>query len=195
MSAVPIPKYSPAEYLALEENCDYRSQYYYGEIFAMAGASRRHNVIAMNISARLHAALRERGCEIYQTDMRVKVSSDLYTYPEVVIVCGEPQIERLHGENLLNPLILIEVMSPSTEKFDRGDKSRLYRLMPSVKEYLLVSQEKTHVEHFIRQENGDWLLKESSEMTDIVNFPSIDCSLSIAEIYERIDLTEPVTEI
>ncbi len=128
MTALPKRIYRAEEYLALEESADYRSQFYGGEIYAMAGASRRHNVVAGNVYAALHFQLRQRPCEIYQNDMRVKVSADLYTYPDIVVVCGEPQIERKHGENLLNPLIIIEVLSPSTEKFDRGEKARLYRL-------------------------------------------------------------------
>ena len=135
MTALPKPIYNAEQYLALEEPADYRSQFYNGEIFAMAGASRRHNV-AGNIYANLHFQLRNRPFEIYQNDMRVKVSPNLYTYPDIVIVCSEPQIEKRHGENLLNPLVIIEVLSPSTEKFDRGERARLYRLMSSLKDYI-----------------------------------------------------------
>ena len=190
MSALPKPFYSADEYLVLEENADYRSQFYNGEIFAMAGASRRDNTVASNTLANLHFQLRNRDCEIYSSDMRVKISETLYTYPDIVIVCGEPQIEKKRGENLLNPVVLVEVLSPSTEKFDRGDKAQLYRSMPSLKEYVLIAQDKPYIEHYIRQENGGWLYTEISEMSDSLKFPTIECEVSLSEIYAKVDFTE-----
>ncbi|MGC2238761.1 MAG: Uma2 family endonuclease [Pyrinomonadaceae bacterium] len=190
MSALPKPVYSADEYLALEENAEYRSQFYNGEIFAMAGASRKHNAISMNTSSNLHFQLRSRDCEIYQNDMRVKVTETLYTYPDIVIVCGKPEIEKKRGENLLNPSVLIEVLSPSTEKFDRGEKAQFYRSMPSLREYVLISQDKSYVEHFIRQENGGWLLKEYSEMSETLRLPNIDCEIALSEVYAKVDFTE-----
>ncbi|MCY7377403.1 MAG: Uma2 family endonuclease [Pyrinomonadaceae bacterium] len=189
MTALPKPIYNADEYLALEEPADYRSQFYDGEIFSMAGASRRHNVVAGNLYANLHFQLRNRPCEIYQNDMRVKVSPNLYTYPDIVIVCGEPQIEKKHGETLLNPLVIIEVLSPSTEKFDRGEKARLYRLMPSLEEYVLISQDAMHVEHFVRQKNGGWLLTELSDAADILELPTIACQVNLSDIYAKIDFS------
>ena len=197
MSALPKPIYSADEYLALEEKAEYRSQFYFGEIFAMngefsamAGSSRRHNLVEGNAYAYLHSQLRNRDCEIYQNDMRVKVGENFYTYPDVVVVCGEPQIEKKRGENLLNPVVLIEVLSPSTEKFDRGEKAQLYRSMPSLKEYVLISQDKPYIEHFIRQENGEWIFTEISEMSDNLKFPAIECEVSLSEIYAKVDFTQ-----
>lgn len=187
MTALPKPIYNADQYLALEETADYRSQFYEGEIFAMTGASRRHNVIAGNFYANLHSRLRNRSCEIYQNDMRVKVAVDFYTYPDIVIVCGDPQIEQKHGENLLNPQVIVEVLSPSTEKFDRGEKARLYRLMPSLEEYVLISQNEMHIEHFVRQQNGGWLLTELSETAEILELPTISCQINVSEIYAKID--------
>ncbi len=189
MTALPKPTYTAEEYLALEEAAEYRSQLYGGEIFAMAGASRRHNVAAGNVYANLHFLLRNRPCEIYQNDMRVKVSMDFYTYPDIVIVCGEPQIERKNGENLLNPQVIIEVLSPSTEKFDRGEKARLYRLMPSLEEYILISQDAARIEHFVRQQNGGWLLTELSALSDVLELPTISGQVSLSEIYAKIDFS------
>lgn len=195
MSALPKPGYNSDEYLALEESAEYRSQFYNGEIFAMAGASRKHNVIAMNVASNLHYQLRNRPCEIYRNDMRVKVSENLYAYPDIVIVCGEPQIEQNRGENLLNPIVLIEVLSPSTEKFDRGGKAQLYRLMPSLKEYILISQNKPYIEHFVRQENGGWLLTEMSEvLSDVLQLSTISCELNLSDIYAKIDFNDRETE-
>lgn len=190
MSAVPKPIYNADQYLALEEGADYRSQFYFGEIFAMAGASRRHNVVAGNIYAGLHGQLKGRRCEVYQNDMRVKVNPEFYTYPDIVVICGEPQVEKKNGENLLNPTLLIEILSPSTEKFDRGDKFRLYRLMPSVKEYLLVSQSNVNIEHYVRQEDNAWLFQEIRDLNGRVHLPSIDCELSLADAYDKVDFSE-----
>ncbi len=192
MTALPKPIYNAEEYLALEKTADYRSQFYNGEIFAMAGASRRYNIAAGNVYANLHFQLRSRPCEIYQNDMRVKVSPDLYTYPDIVIVCGEPQIEKRHGENLLNPLVIIEVLSASTERFDRGEKARLYRLMPSLEEYVLISQDAMLVEHFVRQKNGGWLLTELSEADDILELPTVSCQVSLNDIYAKIDFSAAI---
>ena len=189
MTALPKLIYNAEEYLALEETADYRSQFYNGEIFAMAGASRRHNTIAMNTAGDLHFQLRSRPCEIYQNDMRVKVSQDLYTYPDIVIVCGEPRIEKKHGENLLNPLVIIEVLSSSTERFDRGEKARLYRLMPSLEEYVLISQDAMRVEHFARQKNGGWLLTELSNAADVLELPTVSCRVGLNDIYAKIDFS------
>ncbi|MGI8640570.1 MAG: Uma2 family endonuclease [Pyrinomonadaceae bacterium] len=194
MSALPKPVYNLDEYLALEESAEYRSQFYNGEIFAMAGASRKHNIAAGNIYANLHFQLRNRPCEIYQNDMRIKVNAEFYTYPDIVVVCDEPQIEKKRGENLLNPLVIIEVLSPSTEKFDRGEKARLYRLMPSLKEYILISQDKPYIEHFVHQENGGWLLTEIAEMSEIFQLPTIFCELNLSDIYARINFDEETFE-
>lgn len=190
MSAVPKPIYNADQYLALEEDAEYRSQFYFGEIFAMAGASRRHNVASTNATASIHSQLKGRKREVYQNDMRVKVHPDFYTYPDIVIVCGEPQIERRNGDNLLNPTVLIEVLSPSTEKFDRGDKFRFYRLMPSVKEYVLVSQDRVNVEHYFRQEDNSWLFTAINEVDAPLELPSVGCILQIADIYDKVDLSE-----
>ena len=190
MSAVPKPIYNADQYLALEQGAEYRSQFYFGEIFAMAGASRRHNVVAANVLANIHPQLKGRSCEVYQNDMRVKVHPDFYTYPDIVIVCGEPEIERKNGENLLNPTVLIEVLSPSREKFDRGDKFRFYRLMPSLREYVLVSQDRVNVEHYLRQEDNSWLFAALNEEGDVLELPSVSCLVNVRDIYDKVDLTE-----
>lgn len=190
MSAVPKPIYNADQYLALEQGAEYRSQFYFGEIFAMAGASRRHNVVAANVLANIHPQLKGRSYEVYQNDMRVKVHPDFYTYPDIVIVCGEPEIERKNGENLLNPTVLIEVLSPSTEKFDRGDKFRFYRLMPSLREYVLVSQDRVNIEHYFRQEDNSWLFTALNEEGDVLELPSVSCLVNVRDIYDKVDLTE-----
>lgn len=191
MSALPQPRFfTNSEYLLLEEQSAYKSQFYHGEILAMAGASRRHNLIEMNLAANLHAQLRKKPCEIYQNDMRVKVSDDFYTYPDIVIVCGEPQFERKNGESLLNPTVLIEVLSKSTEQFDRGEKSRQYRSLSSLQEIVLISQDRAQIELWTRQAHGAWLITEITGLSEILKLDSIDCIVSFADIYERVNFNE-----
>jgi Uma2 family endonuclease len=198
MSALPKPRrFSDEEYLMLEEKAERRSQFYLGEIFLMAGATRRHNVISTNVTANLHAQLRRKPCEIYQNDMRVKIHKNFYTYPDVVVVCGEPKIERRHGENLLNPIVLIEVLSRSTEQFDRGEKAKNYRTIDSLQELILISQDKPGIEHYARQPNGAWLISEITGAQAVLKLDSIECELHLADIYERVDfdtITEDLTD-
>lgn len=188
MSTLPQKRYTPEEYLTLERKAEYKSQYYDGKIFAMAGASRRHNLIAVNIASEMRARLRGRPCEVYGSDMRVKVSpTGLYTYPDVVVVCGEPRFEDDHEDTLLNPTLIVEVLSPSTEDYDRGRKFAHYRQIGSLAEYVLVAQEKHHVERFRRQETGEWLLWETDRPDDTVSLASIGSELALVEVYDKVE--------
>jgi Uma2 family endonuclease len=188
MSALPKQRlFTDEEYLMLEERATRRSEFYYGEIFAMAGASRRHNIIAGNAYANLHAQLRRKPCEIYQNDMRVKIHKNFYTYPDVVVVCGEPKIERRGGENLLNPTVLIEVLSPSTEQFDRSEKAKNYRTIESLQELILISQHKSNIEHYARQSTGAWLISEITDAQTVLKLDSIECRLDLADVYEKVE--------
>ncbi len=140
------------EYLEAERKAEFRSEYFDGEIFAMSGASRKHNIIVFNLSGILYRQLRNRNCEAYSSDMRVKVSSaGLYTYPDVAIVCGKPLFDDAHLDTLLNPAVIIEVLSESTEHYDRGGKFKNYRTLESLSDYLLIAQNTVSVEHYIRQ--------------------------------------------
>lgn len=189
---LPRPKYTPEEYLALERQAEYRSEYYAGEIFAMSGASEKHNLIAGNLFASLHGQFRGRPCRVYVSDMRVKVSpTGLYTYPDVVALCGEPQFDEVQRDTLLNPNVIIEVLSPSTEAYDRGNKAAQYRQLPSLSEHLLVSQEQMHVEQYIRQADGQWLFSEVSGKDARIHLPSIKAVLVLAEIYDNVALDSP----
>jgi Uma2 family endonuclease len=188
MSALPKQRlFTDEEYLMLEERATQRSEFYFGEIFAMAGATRRHNVISTNVTANLHAQLRRRPCEVYQNDMRVKIHKNFYTYPDVVVVCGEPKIERRHGENLLNPTVLIEVLSPSTEQFDRSEKAKNYRTIASLQELILISQHKPNIEHYARQSTGAWLISEITDAQTVLKLDSIECQLDLADVYEKVE--------
>src|SRR5712691_1212035 len=161
MSSQVKPFITPAEYLALERKAEYKSEYLNGEVFAMTGASRKHNLIVTNILISLGQQLRGRPCEAYSSDMRVKVTTPgLYTYPDVVVVCGKPEFEDEEVDTLLNPTLLIEVLSTSTERYDRIAKTSYYRTLDSLTEHLLVAQHEVRIEQYVRQPRGEWLQLE-----------------------------------
>jgi Uma2 family endonuclease len=174
------------EYLDIERAAETKSEFYDGEMFAMAGASEPHNLISLNIGAELRAALRQRGCRVYPSDMRVKCPTGLYTYPDVTVVCSEPRFEGSKRDNLLNPLVIVEVLSPSTEAYDRGKKFEHYRTIPSLQAYVLVASDRRSVEHFARQDQGGWLLSEPIDGTIAIS--ALDCALSLDEIYDLVEL-------
>jgi Uma2 family endonuclease len=189
MSSQAHARLTAEEYLALERQAPYKSEYGNGEVFAMSGASRRHNLIALNIGAELRAQLKQRPCEVYTSDMRVKISrTGIYTYPDVVVVCEEPVFEDAEVDTLLNPTVLVEVLSKSTEDYDRGGKFEHYRTLASLQEYLLVAQERCHVVHYVRQPDHTWLLAETYDMPDGVHLPSIHCDLLLSEVYAKVRL-------
>lgn len=178
---------TPEEYLALERKAETRSEYMDGDMVAMSGASREHNIIVTNIVAGLHAQLKGRPCEAYSSDMRVKVSATgLYTYPDVVVVCGDPQFEDANVDTLMNPAIIMEVLSESTASYDRGTKFGHYRKIESLMEYLLVAQHDWQIEQFVRQPEGPWVRSEVRGSSGNLNLTSISCSLKMSEIYDRI---------
>lgn len=184
---------TPQEYLIIERKAESRSEYYQGEMSLMSGASRKHNLIVGNIYACLHQQLRQRDCEVYASDMRVCVTpSGLYTYPDVIVVCGMPEFEDEEVDTLLNPTVVIEVLSRSTRNYDRGDKFEHFRALPSVLDYLLVAQEKMLVEHFARQPDNFWLFSEARAPQQVVHFRSIECELKVADIYEKVNFSETV---
>ncbi len=187
MSTVPEQYITPQAYLDRERQAETKSQYFQGEIFAMTGASRQHNLIAVNTVITLGPQLRDRDCEIYSGDMRVKVSpSGLYTYPDVTVVCGEPQFEDAELDTLLNPKVLFEVLSPSTADYDRGGKFAKYRRLPSLQEYVLISQDRPLIEHYVRQGQNQWVLTENESLDHTLVLPSIGCELPLAEIYLKV---------
>lgn len=153
----------------------------------MTGASRRHNLVAGNVFAALHAQLAGRGGEIYTHDMRVQVpAADLFTYPDVAVACGGPQFADAETDTLVNPTLIVEVLSPTTESYDRGNKFAHYRTLPSLAEYLLLAQDRVHAEHFVRQEDGGWLLTETADIAAALDLPSIRCTLALSAVYDRV---------
>lgn len=189
MSSQPKTLLTAEEYLSIERQAVYKSEYFAGEMFAMSGASRRHNLIVTNVVGELRAQLKNRPCEVYPSDMRVKIpGTGLYTYPDVVVVCGEAQFEDECIDTLLNPALLVEVLSESTEGYDRGKKSEHYRKLASLTEYLLIAQEQHHLEHYVRQSDNQWLLSETDDLQATIHLPSINCDLALAEVYDKVDL-------
>lgn len=183
-------RYTPDQYLVLERAADYKSEYINGQIYAMAGASRAHNLIAFNVGGEIRSQLKGRSCEGYGSDMRVKVApTGLYTYPDISVACGEIQFDDAQKDTLLNPTVLIEVLSPSTEAYDRGEKFAHYRRLPSLLEYLLIAQDRHRVEQFVRQ-GEQWLLTEFNDLQSIVQVASIGCHISLTDLYEKVLLPE-----
>jgi Uma2 family endonuclease len=189
-------EYTPEQYLTLERKAEYKSEYINGCIFAMAGASRQHNQITFNIAGELRTQLKGRAaCIAYSCDMRVKVSqTGLYSYPDVVATCNEPNFEDSFVDTLLNPAVIVEVLSDSTEAYYRGEKFAHYRRLSSLEEYILVAQHKICVEHYVRQ--GElWILAETSQLDEIIHIDSIGCTLPLNEIYDKVECSEERTLI
>ncbi len=193
MSALEKTYITPEQYLEWERHAEFKSEYYGGEIFAMAGASEAHNLIAGNIFALLWTQMRGRPCKTYASDMRVQVArNNLYTYPDVTVVCGPVQFSDAKQDSLQNPSVIFEVLSPSTEDYDRGEKFALYRNCPTLTDYLLVSQERMRVEHHRRLGDGTWLLTEAEGPEAQIKLDSISCKLLLADVYERVEASTEI---
>jgi Uma2 family endonuclease len=187
MSSQPTIFLTPEEYLALERKAEDKSEYVDGEIVAMTGASRKHNLIVFNLTGEIRQQLKGRSCEAYSNDMRVRIPSRrLYTYPDMAVVCGEPQLEDNEFDTLLNPTLIIEVLSEPTELSDRGKKFGFYRTIESLEEYLLIAQDECRIEQYVRQADGGWLLSEHRSPEDTVKLNSIQCSLELREVYDKV---------
>ena len=179
---------TPEEYLAFERKEAYKNEYINGQIVPMSGASFAHNFITANIACQLHNQLMERECQICISRMRVKASkTGSYFYPDVVVVCGEPVPEDNIFDTLLNPTVIVEVLSPSTETYDRGEKFEHYQQIASLKDYVLISQDKVHIEHYCRQRTG-WLQTEFQGLEAVLPLLSIDCELRLQDVYRRVEV-------
>lgn len=180
---------SPEEYLAMERQAEYKNEYINGEVFAMTGASRRHNVIAGNIFGELRQQLKAKRCEVYPGEMRVKApASRSYVYPDVVVVCGEPELEDDYLDTLLNPTLVVEVLSKSTESYNRLAKAGYYRTIESLAEYMLVAQDEYRIEQYVKQADDRWLLADIRGLEAVVELQSIQCSLVLADVYHKVPL-------
>jgi Uma2 family endonuclease len=187
MSTVATTFLTPQEYLERERAAETKSEYYGGEMFAMAGASLRHGTIVLNLAAELRSSVKGKPCAVYSTDVRLAAgATGLYTYPDVMVICGKPAVIDAHLDTVTNPVVIIEVLSPSTEGYDRGRKFELYRAIPSLMEYLTVSQDKMHMEIHTRQPDDTWLLRDVRD-SGPVKLQSIGVELQLADIYERVE--------
>jgi Uma2 family endonuclease len=187
MSTAPKQTWTPETYLEFERASEERHEYLDGEVFLLAGASNNHDLIQANTLATLHAQLRQHPCFVYPSDMRLKVSlTGLYTYPDISVVCGTPLIEDKHQDTLLNPTLIVEVLSPSTERYDRGKKFQHYRALESLQEYILISQGTYRIERYLRQSDGQWLLSDASGEDATLGLHSISAILLLADVYEKV---------
>lgn len=195
MSAVSESRISLEEYLSRERVAESKSEFYQGEIFAMTSGSPTHNDISVNIVTSLKSSLRGSGCRPSASDQRIRIPSNgLCTYPDVSVVCGDRHLDDKDKDAITNPVIVVEVLSKSTERYDRGRKFDLYRELDSLREYVLVSQAEAQVERFVRQDGGDWLLTVLKGPEAVLKFASIDVSLTLSEIYEDIEFPQEETE-
>ena len=190
MSAQPKPFITEADYLERERVSTSKHEYYSGEIFAMTGASEAHNLIASNVTATFHRQLRGRACRIYPSDMRLKViQTGLNTYPDLTIVCGPPQFTDLtKRDTLINPTVIIEILSPSTERYDRGLKFQNYRTISSLQDYILIAQDAAHIEHYTRHEPNQWILTEVVGLDNSLTIASLGVTINLTDAYEQIEL-------
>lgn len=185
----PKPSLSPEEYLAFERQAETRSEHLDGEMLAMSGGSYAHNVIVGNLVGEIRQQLKGRPCTVCPSDQRVHIPEEgLYTYPDVVVVCGEPRFEDEQLDTLLNPLLIVEVLSPTTEAYDRGKKFQHYQKIASLAEYVLVAQDQPRVERFARQDGNQWLLTTTTGLESTVSLASIQCALALAEVYDKVEL-------
>jgi Uma2 family endonuclease len=185
--ANPIHRLTEAEYLEIERRADYKSEFRDGEMFAMSGGSSSHSLIKCNLIREMGTRLKGRPCVVYGSDMRVKVqATGLYTYPDVSVACGPIQFQDERKDTFLNPIIIIEVPSESSEAYDRGKKFELYRQLSSLREYLLVSQHKPHLEQYIRQDSGEWLLRDVGGLESRLSLASVGITVEMAEVYYNV---------
>ena len=191
MSSFPAETYiTPEAYLALERRAQYKSEYINGEILAMSGASRAHNIITVDITTELNIQLRKRGWDVYSGDMRVRTNpTSSYFYPDVVVVCDKPRFEDNVFDTLLNPILIVEVLSPSTETYDRGEKFAHYQEFISLRDYILVAQDRVHVVHH-RLIETQWVQKEFYTPDDVLTLDSIECKLPLRDVYTRVAFSD-----
>ena len=184
MSALPKMKLTVAEYLTIERKAQFKSEFFNGEMFAMSGASPTHNYVKENLIIELGVRLKGGPCRTVSSDQRVKVNrTGLFTYPDILILCGTPEYDADDSHTLLNPVAIIEVLSPSTEKYDRGAKFRNYQQIPSLMEYVLVAQDEAVCERFVRLADGSWALVSFVGLTATLALTSVAVQIALADVY------------
>jgi Uma2 family endonuclease len=187
MASSPITKVTAEEYLALDRAAEFRSEFLDGEIVAMSGGSMRHARLGGSMYGQLYNALQGSDCEAFGSDFRVRVSPRMYTYPDVIVVCGKAVLADERQDILLNPAVIVEVLSPSTEHYDRGVKFQYYRGIESLQDYILVAQDQIRIEHYTRRDARTWTLRDYQSSKESLVIESIGVSVPLARIYERIE--------
>ena len=189
MSVRVKPRYTLEEYFELELASEERYEYFNGEVFCMSGVSPNHAQIESNLITALNNELRKRGCRVFPANIRIKVpAAPPYRYPDLAVVCEKPIYEEIGGiEALTNPVLLVEVLSPSAEAYDRGDKFTYYKSIPSFREYLLVAQHRPHITHYVKQSDDKWDYAETNDLTAGLYLPSVDCTLTLGEVYSDVE--------
>ena len=186
-------KISPEEYLASERGSEIRNEYFDGEIFAMAGASREHNQISANIVRVIGNQILEKPCCVFSRDMKIKIEQiGKYTYPDIVVVCEKEEFEDKNNDVLLNPIVIIEILSDSTEAYDRGEKFAHYQLLNSFVEYILISQYFCRIEKFTRQDDETWIYSKYQTPEHVIKIEAIHCEIPVSEIYRKVNLNKPL---
>lgn len=181
--------YTPEEYLAMEQTADHKNEFFQGEIFALAGGSSNHNLITGNMHTELNIALRGKPCRVYVNDMRLLVKRNgLYTYPDVMVVCGKVEFVARRNDTLTNPIVIVEVLSPATHSYDRVKKFSLYKQLDSLREYILVDSEQVHVTRLYRvQDSGQWMIEMEDARDAILRLESLGCEIPLARLYDKIE--------
>lgn len=188
MSALPVTKLTIEEYIELDKNSEDRYEYFDGEVFAMAGGSPNHSRLSVDVCSILREKLRGKPCEVFNADMRINVPTAFpYRYPDASVVCGEPIFDEIQGQyRLVNPLLIVEVLSPTTENYDQGKKFTAYQSIESFREYLLIAQDRPHVIQYVKQSKSRWLRIEHEGLISEVQLESLNIALTLAELYERV---------
>lgn len=187
MASHSVTKLTEEQYLALDRAAEFKSEYFDGEMFAMSGASMRHSHLQSNIQAELFNALRSGDCLVHGPDFRIRASSRMYTYPDISVVCGKPLLADGSQDSLLNPLLIVEILSPSTETYDRGLKFQHYRTISTLQDYILVNQTEIRIEHYTRQANNLCILRDYQSLDEERTISSIAASLPLGRIYHRVE--------
>lgn len=189
-SALRLRTFTEEEYLDLERKAKFKSEFIEGQIYAMAGASPTHALITANVIANLVLHLRGNPCRVYSNDLKVRIGrAGNYYYPDLTVVCGQLQYHDEHQDVLLNPTIVVEVLSPSTEADDRGRKWIQYQQIESLTDYIMVAHNEPFIEHYARQADGGWHYESCSDLASQLTIQSIDCQVSLADVYEKVDFT------
>lgn len=183
----PERHYTLEDYYVIEEMSEIKHEYFDGEIFAMVGASFNHNLITLNLASALHTRLKDKACDVVTNDMRVCAPDGLYTYPDIAVVCGGATFSADQIKALTNPTVIVEVLSESTKRYDRGQKFELYRSIEGLREYVLVEQNRIFVERHEKIQSGDWARKEYATADAALELTSIDFRIALSDIYYRVE--------